>query len=95
MDGDYPGSVAGKRHHHLPAFLLRRFAERSGKREGLVWRLDMGSGQPRPVNPKREAALRHYYSVELPDGTKDTSPEDVIEAVENKTARALHSRLAL
>jgi hypothetical protein len=34
--------VAGKRHHHLPAFLLRRFAERSGKREGLVWRLDMG-----------------------------------------------------
>jgi hypothetical protein len=90
-DGDYPGRMAGKRHHHLPAFLLRRFAERSGEREGLVWRLAKGTGQPRPVNPKREAALRHYYSLELPDGTKDTRPEEVIAAVENKAARALHA----
>ena len=90
-DGDYPEMMAGKRHHHLPAFLLRRFAERSGKREGQVWRLDKDTGQPRPVDPKREGALRHYYSLELPDGTKDTSPEDAIQAVENKTAKALHA----
>jgi hypothetical protein len=33
--------VAGKRHHYTPAFLLRRFAETTGKRQGLVWRLQL------------------------------------------------------
>jgi hypothetical protein len=82
--------VAGKRHHHLSAFLLRRFAEKSGKREGLVWRLDKKSGQPCRVDPKREAALSHYYSIELPDGTKDTGPEDLLASVENETGKILH-----
>ena len=81
--------MAGKRHHYLSAFLLRRFAAKSGKREGLVWRLDKTSGQPRPVDPKREAALSHYYSIALPDGTKDTGPEDLLASVENKTGKIL------
>jgi hypothetical protein len=75
--------MAGKRQHYLPALLLRRFAERSGKREGLVWRLDKKSGQPRAVAPKYEAALPNYYRFELPDGTTDSRPEEVLASVEN------------
>jgi hypothetical protein len=75
--------MAGKRHHYLPRLLLRRFAETSGKREGLVWRLDRVSGQPRPVAPKYEAALPHYYRLEKPDGTTDSRPEDLLASIEN------------
>jgi hypothetical protein len=81
--------MAGKRHHFLSQFLLRRFAETSGKREGLVWRLDKKTGQSRPVAPKYEAALRHYYRLEYEDGTTDSRPEDVIARIEEATAAAL------
>jgi hypothetical protein len=81
--------VAGKRHHYLPGLLLRRFAESSGKREGLVWRLDKVSGHPRPVAPKYEAALPHYYRLEHPDGTSDSRPEDLLASIENATAPIL------
>jgi hypothetical protein len=81
--------VAGKRHHYAPGLLLRRFAEASGKREGLVWRLDKVSGQPRPVAPKYEAALPHYYRLEHPDGTTDSRPEDLLASIENATGPIL------
>jgi hypothetical protein len=81
--------VAGKRHHYLPGLLLRRFAEASGKREGLLWRLDKVSGQPRPVAPKYEAALPHYYRLEHPDGTTDSRPEDLLASIENATGPIL------
>jgi hypothetical protein len=81
--------VAGKRHHYLSGLLLRRFAEASGKREGLVWRLDKASGQPRAVAPKYEAALPHYYRLEQPDGTTDSRPEDLLASIENATAPIL------
>lgn len=81
--------MAGKRHHYLPRLLLRRFAETSGRREGLVWRLDRVSGQPRPVAPKYEAALPHYYRLEKPDGTTDSRPEDLLASIENATGPIL------
>ena len=85
----YSLEVAGKRHHYLSQFLLRRFAEKAGKREGLVWRLDKKSGQSRPVAPKYEAALPHYYRLEHEDGTTDSGPEDLIARIEAATAAAL------
>jgi hypothetical protein len=69
--------------------LLRRFAEPSGKRKGLVWRLDRVSGQPQPVAPKYEAALPHYYRLEYPDGTTDSRPEDLLASIENGTGPIL------
>jgi hypothetical protein len=81
--------MAGKRHHYLPGFLLRRFSEPSGKREGLVWRLDTKTGQPRPVAPKYEAALPHYYRLEYEDGTTDSGPEDLLARIEDAAASAL------
>lgn len=81
--------MAGKRHHYTPRFLLRRFAEKSGPREGLVWRLDKTTGQPRPVAPKYEAALPHYYRLEREDGTTDSRPEDILGQIESAAAAAL------
>jgi hypothetical protein len=81
--------MAGRRHHYTPRFLLRRFAERSGRREGLVWRLDKRTGQPRPVAPKYEAALPHYYRLVQDDGTTDSRPEDILACVESAAASAL------
>jgi hypothetical protein len=81
--------MAGKRHHYTPAFLLRRFAETTGKRQGLVWRLDKKRGQSRAVAPKYEAARRHYYRLIREDGTTDSTPEDVLWAVENAAARII------
>jgi hypothetical protein len=74
---------------HLSGFLLRRFAETSGKRKGLVWRLDTKTGQPRAVAPKYEAALPHYYRLEYEDGTTDSRPEDLLARIEDATASAL------
>jgi Protein of unknown function (DUF4238) len=81
--------MAGKRHHYLPRFLLRSFAETSGEREGLVWRLDVKTGQPRAVAPKYEAALPHYYRIEHEDGTTDSAPEDLLARVEDAAASAI------
>jgi hypothetical protein len=81
--------VAGKRHHYTPGFLLRRFAERTGKRQGLIWRLDKKTGQARAVAPRYEAARRHYYRLVREDGTTDSSPEDLLSAVENAAARII------
>lgn len=83
--------MAGKRHHYLPRFLLRRFAEKDGPRAGLVWRLDKKTGQPRAVAPKFEAALPHYYRLTREDGTTDSRPEDILARIESAAASALHS----
>lgn len=81
--------MAGKSHHYLPRFLLRRFAEKRGPRDGLVWRLDTQSGQAQLVAPKYEAALPHYYRLEREDGTTDSGPEDVLARIESGAASAL------
>jgi len=81
--------LAGKRHHYIAKFLLRRFAEKSGPREGLVWRLDKKTGQPRAVAPKYEAALPHYYRLEREDGSTDSGPEDILARIESGAAAAL------
>lgn len=81
--------MAGKRHHYLPQFLLRRFAVLDGSRPGLVWRGDVDGQRLLEVAPKHEAAKRHYYrlppEVEIPG----LSAEDVLQRVETLAAAAV------
>jgi hypothetical protein len=81
--------MAGKRHHFLPRFLLRRFAATAGPQGGLIWRAGL-DGSMRAVAPKFEAAKKHYYApppeLNLPVGYI----EDVLARVEDATASAIN-----
>lgn len=80
--------MAGKQHHFLPQFLLRRFAVKSGDRAGLVWRADLDRQLLRQVAPKHEAAKRFYYrlppEIELPGLTV----EELLGKIETGAAAA-------
>jgi hypothetical protein len=74
--------MAGKRHHYLSQFLLRRFADKARDRPGLVWRHELSGERLLQVAPKREAAKRHYYrlgpDIQLPSGFA----EDLLARIE-------------
>lgn len=80
--------MAGKRHHFLPRFVLRRFAATGGPQAGLIWRAGL-DGSVRAVAPKFEAAKKHYYrappELNLPAGYI----EDVLARVEDATASVI------
>lgn len=55
--------MSAKRHHYLPAFLIRRFAQR--KDPPFVHRLDVKTGRPLLVPPRSQAVKHQYYRFEL------------------------------
>ncbi len=81
--------MSGKRHHYLPQFLLRRFAEKDGDRAGLVWRADLSRERVLRVAPKHEAAKRHYYGLPPESGLPPEFAERVIGIVESNAATAI------
>lgn len=81
--------MAGRRHHYLPKFVLRRFAARDGARAGLVWRADLSGEQIRQVAPKYEAARNHYYALPPELGLPAGYAEDVLMRVESAAATAI------
>lgn len=80
--------MAGKRHHYLPKWILRRFAVKEGQSAGLIWRADLSGEQIRLVAPKYEAARQNYYSLppelQLPPGYA----EEVLDRIESAAASA-------
>jgi uncharacterized protein DUF4238 len=82
-------AMAGKRHHYLPQFLLRRFAIKEGEGAGLVWRADLSGVRLIPVAPKHEAAKRHYYRLPAEVGLPPDLAENVIAFVESHAASAI------
>jgi Protein of unknown function (DUF4238) len=81
--------MAGKRHHYLPQFLLRRFAATTGGRPGLVWRADISGRRVLQVAPKHEAAKRHYYRLATETALPPTFAEDVIGRIESMAAAVI------
>lgn len=81
--------MAGKRHHYLPQFLLRRFAIEEGEGAGLVWRADLSGERVIAVAPKHEAAKRHYYRLPPEAGLPTGFAEDVIAHIENNAAATI------
>jgi hypothetical protein len=55
--------MSAKRHHYLPTFLIRRFAQRKEPR--FVYRLDIKTGRPRLVPPRSQAFRHQYYRFEI------------------------------
>jgi hypothetical protein len=80
--------MAAKKHHYLPQFLIRRFAQPGPP--PFVWRLDKKSGRTRLVPPKSQAARHQYYRMEVegaPFGPE--FPEQTLSRIESLAAPAI------
>ena len=56
--------MAGRKHHTVPQFLLRAFANRTSGKEAYVWTNRRGDGGME-INTKNIGAERDFYSHEL------------------------------
>jgi hypothetical protein len=81
--------AGGKRHHFVPKFLLRRFAETGGRWQGHIWRLDIATGRPRVAVPRTEAARGRYYDVPAEFVTDGFEPERLLATIESAAASAI------
>jgi Protein of unknown function (DUF4238) len=71
--------------HYVPRLYLRPFAE--GQRVMLRRR----GAEAKPAGIADVAAVKHLYSVTLPDGTRSASAEQTLNKFEDKAASTLHS----
>ena len=51
-----------------------------------MWTYDKMIGKPRSAVPEETAVFTHFYSVELDDGTYDSSLEEFLATIETKAA---------
>jgi Protein of unknown function (DUF4238) len=82
-----PDSEA-KRHHFIPEFLLRRFADNKNGRERLC-QLDIASGKPIWVDPGSAASRRRLYSLPHEEGGTHNLMEGFFSIVESHAAPAI------
>ncbi len=71
--------------HYVPRLYLRPFAE--GQRVMLRRR----GAEAKPAGIADVAAVKHLYSVTLPDGTRNASAEQTLNKFEDKAAGTLRS----
>jgi len=72
-----------KRHHYVPRFYLGYFARPTEEgRPPVVWVYDKDGGKPRAQQPKDTAVVGRLYTMERPEGKKDTSLEKIFAGVE-------------
>jgi hypothetical protein len=70
-----------KRHHYLPESYLCRFTH-GGTPSSELWVYDIEKREFRSQTPHGTGVQRHYYSVTLPNGTKDARLETEFSEVE-------------
>ena len=75
-----------RRHHYIPRFLLRRFAENPAQDGSQVHQLDRQSGQCRRINPSNAAVIRDFYAVVDEEGTRHQDAEQLLGLVEQAAA---------
>lgn len=92
--------MSAKRHHYLPAFLIRRFAQR--KEPLHVYRLDIKTGRTLLVPPRSQGFKHQFYRFEI-DGKPveiDGEPVDpgfverALQQLESATARVIRRLVA-
>lgn len=86
-----PEVGVGARHHTVPAFYLRRFADKtSGK---LVVRNRSGDSKPYPASPEA-LAVRDFYTVVNTDGELDGRVEQLLSRVEGDAVQVIQMVLS-
>lgn len=80
-----PSEGVGSRHHTVPAFYLRRFADRE---ERLLVR-DRPTGRLFPPRTVSKLAITDFYTVISDDGTFDGRMEQLLGKVEGEAAQLL------
>jgi Protein of unknown function (DUF4238) len=79
-----PAVYVGSKHHTMPGFILRRFAE-GGKRL-LVWRRATGEVKPGNVD---DLAITNFYTILNTDGQFDGRMEQLLGTIEADAAQVL------
>jgi Protein of unknown function (DUF4238) len=95
ISGSVPGedsmSSGPKRHHYVPRFLLRRFAEDVDAKKPTVFRLSTKTGANRRSSVENEAVIGHYYrladEIPLPPGL----PEKTLGDIEGPAEEAIRN----
>ena len=80
-ESDIVKRVKPKRHHYVPQFYLRYFSSLSP--DGVFWVYDKDGGPPRPQTPTNTAVETHFYSVDTPEGGRDTRLEEALAKLES------------
>jgi len=80
-----PSSGVGAKHHTVPAFYLRRFADSEGR---LLVR-DRPTGRLRPPITVSKLAITDFYTTVNKDGTLDGRMEELLGRVEGEAAQLL------
>ena len=86
-------TTKARRHHFVPSFALSKFATPQ-KRDGVLFRLDTNSGQPKKTTPDKSCFVEELYSQENETGMQDRVLEAFFSIVENYAAQAFERFLA-
>jgi hypothetical protein len=78
-----------KRHHYVPRFLLKRFAEHSDTKRPCVWWLSKATGANARRSVENEAVIGHYYRISDAADVPAGFPEKVLSDVEGPAAEAI------
>lgn len=74
-----------KRHHYVPLFLLRRFANPDGQ----LFQMDKKSGKPGKCNPEDAACVKWYHRYRDDEGNWQNDLEPALAEIESLAANAL------
>jgi Protein of unknown function (DUF4238) len=85
FDSSDPAVGVGAKHHTVPAFYLRRFADSDGR---LLVR-DRQTGQLFPPRSVATLAIKNFYTVMSNDGTFDGRMEQLLSRIEGEAAQLL------
>jgi Protein of unknown function (DUF4238) len=80
-----PSTGVGAKHHTVPAFYLRRFADSTGR---LLVR-DRPTGRSLPPITVSKLAIKDFYTTVNDDGTLDGRMEELLGKVEGEAAQLL------
>jgi hypothetical protein len=78
-----------KRHHYVPRFLLKRFAEHPDAKKPSVWWLSKATGANARRNVENEAVIGHYYRISNATDVPAGFPEKVLSDIEGPAAEAI------
>jgi hypothetical protein len=85
-----PQESQAKRHHFVPQFLLRKFANEDNR----LFQLDVATGRPQGITPSSAASRRHFYAAVDDEGVRHARVEAFLATVESHAAPALKRFLA-